>query len=65
MIVCLKVHGRSREQRYTKMANWDYINKCASLAAPLPVFGNGDILSYEDYKYARVSKSVYEYFKAK
>ncbi|XP_044728521.1 tRNA-dihydrouridine(47) synthase [NAD(P)(+)]-like [Chrysoperla carnea] len=47
------VHGRSREQRYTKMANWDYINKCASLAAPLPVFGNGDILSYEDYKYAR------------
>lgn len=47
------LHGRSREQRYTRSANWDYINECAGLAAPMPVFGNGDILSYNDYKHVR------------
>ncbi|XP_046573550.1 tRNA-dihydrouridine(47) synthase [NAD(P)(+)]-like [Haliotis rubra] len=43
------LHGRSREQRYTRLADWDYINRCAQLAAPMPVFGNGDVLSYEEY----------------
>lgn len=42
------LHGRTREQRYTKFADWDYINECAELASPIPLFGNGDILSYED-----------------
>uniref|UniRef100_A0A3P9P901 tRNA-dihydrouridine(47) synthase [NAD(P)(+)] n=1 Tax=Poecilia reticulata TaxID=8081 RepID=A0A3P9P901_POERE len=42
------LHGRSREQRYTKSADWDYISACAKLADPVPLFGNGDILSYED-----------------
>uniref|UniRef100_A0A3B3YIF0 tRNA-dihydrouridine(47) synthase [NAD(P)(+)] n=1 Tax=Poecilia mexicana TaxID=48701 RepID=A0A3B3YIF0_9TELE len=42
------LHGRSREQRYTKLADWDYISTCAKLADPVPLFGNGDILSYED-----------------
>ncbi|XP_068150685.1 tRNA-dihydrouridine(47) synthase [NAD(P)(+)]-like [Drosophila tropicalis] len=43
------LHGRSREQRYTKHANWEYIEECASKAMSIPVIGNGDILSYEDY----------------
>lgn len=43
------LHGRSREQRYTKSANWAYIEQCASQAKHMPVIGNGDILSYEDY----------------
>lgn len=43
------LHGRSREQRYLKLADWDYINECAGLADPMPLFGNGDVLSYEDY----------------
>ncbi|XP_071102844.1 tRNA-dihydrouridine(47) synthase [NAD(P)(+)]-like [Haliotis cracherodii] len=43
------LHGRSREQRYTRLADWDYIDRCAQLAAPMPVFGNGDVLSYEEY----------------
>ncbi|XP_064383246.1 tRNA-dihydrouridine(47) synthase [NAD(P)(+)]-like isoform X2 [Halichondria panicea] len=43
------LHGRSREQRYTKMADWEYINSCALAASPMPLFGNGDILSFEDY----------------
>ncbi|XP_053159321.1 tRNA-dihydrouridine(47) synthase [NAD(P)(+)]-like [Hemicordylus capensis] len=42
------LHGRSREQRYTKMADWDYIAECAKIASPMPLFGNGDILSFED-----------------
>lgn len=42
------LHGRSREQRYTRLADWDYINQCAEAAAPMPLFGNGDVLSYED-----------------
>ncbi|XP_043642487.1 tRNA-dihydrouridine(47) synthase [NAD(P)(+)]-like [Drosophila teissieri] len=43
------LHGRSREQRYTKHANWAYIEECAAKAKRMPVIGNGDILSYEDY----------------
>nr|XP_021400786.2 tRNA-dihydrouridine(47) synthase [NAD(P)(+)]-like [Lonchura striata domestica] len=42
------LHGRSREQRYTRSADWLYIAECARLASPMPLFGNGDILSYED-----------------
>ncbi|KAJ4928499.1 hypothetical protein JOQ06_016291 [Pogonophryne albipinna] len=44
----ITLHGRSREQRYTKLADWDYITACSKLASPVPLFGNGDILSYED-----------------
>lgn len=46
----MTIHGRSREQRYTKMADWNYINEVVQAAAPMPVYGNGDILSYDDYK---------------
>ncbi|KAI5749045.1 hypothetical protein M8J76_004230 [Diaphorina citri] len=45
----ITLHGRTREQRYTKQADWDYIEKCAQLCSPTPLYGNGDILSYEDY----------------
>ncbi|KAM7384384.1 hypothetical protein PAMA_011642 [Pampus argenteus] len=49
----ITLHGRSREQRYTKLADWDYISTCSKLASPVPLFGNGDILSYEDAMKAR------------
>lgn len=48
----MTIHGRSREQRYTKQADWDYIKTVSEAAAPMPVLGNGDVLSYEDYKKA-------------
>ncbi|XP_061903620.1 tRNA-dihydrouridine(47) synthase [NAD(P)(+)]-like [Entelurus aequoreus] len=44
----ITLHGRSREQRYTKLADWHYITTCSQLASPIPLFGNGDILSHED-----------------
>lgn len=37
--VFLQLHGRSREQRYTKLADWDYISTCSKLASPIPLFG--------------------------
>lgn len=45
----ITLHGRSREARYTRSADWEYIETCAKAAAPCPVYGNGDILSYQDY----------------
>ncbi|KAF9973903.1 tRNA-dihydrouridine(47) synthase [NAD(P)(+)]-like protein [Actinomortierella ambigua] len=50
------LHGRSRQQRYTRLADWDYIRQCTEVdrGTPgtedyMPLFGNGDILGYTDY----------------
>lgn len=51
----ITVHGRTREQRYTRHSDWEYIQECAKMAAPTPVFGNGDILSFHDYNSKRAS----------
>lgn len=44
------IHGRSRQQRYSKLADWEYIYQC-TIKAPetLQVFGNGDVFSYLDW----------------
>lgn len=47
-VALVTLHGRSREQRYTRLADWLYIEQCAKVASPMPLFGNGDILSFED-----------------
>eukprot|EP00735_Rhodelphis_limneticus_P001293 TRINITY_DN1187_c0_g1::TRINITY_DN1187_c0_g1_i1::g.17224::m.17224 TRINITY_DN1187_c0_g1::TRINITY_DN1187_c0_g1_i1::g.17224 ORF type:complete len:681 (-),score=142.33,sp/Q96G46/DUS3L_HUMAN/43.41/1e-176,Dus/PF01207.12/1.8e+03,Dus/PF01207.12/1.1e-53,zf-CCCH/PF00642.19/0.027,zf-CCCH/PF00642.19/0.06,zf-CCCH/PF00642.19/3.9e+02,ketoacyl-synt/PF00109.21/0.0071 TRINITY_DN1187_c0_g1_i1:21-2063(-) len=41
------MHGRTRQQRYSKLANWDYIEDCARLSS-VPIIGNGDIYTWED-----------------
>lgn len=51
--ISFQVHGRSREQRYTKSADWTYINKCAETVPDFPVIGNGDILSFQDFLEAK------------
>lgn len=43
------IHGRSREQRYTKLADWDYIGQVVKSVSPQPMFGNGDVINFEDY----------------
>ncbi|BBH09298.1 FMN-linked oxidoreductases superfamily protein, partial [Prunus dulcis] len=44
------IHGRSRQQRYSKLADWEYVYQCARKAPDaLPVLGNGDIFSYLDW----------------
>ncbi|KAL1190236.1 tRNA-dihydrouridine(47) synthase [NAD(P)(+)]-like [Cardamine amara subsp. amara] len=44
------IHGRSRQQRYSKSADWDYIYRCTKNASTnLQVIGNGDVYSYLDW----------------
>ncbi|KAI8334759.1 hypothetical protein BC941DRAFT_495544 [Chlamydoabsidia padenii] len=43
------IHGRSRTQRYTKLADWDYISQLKKHTSTMKLFGNGDVLSFEDY----------------
>ncbi|GAB4837824.1 hypothetical protein Ancab_027349 [Ancistrocladus abbreviatus] len=46
----ITVHGRSRQQRYSKLADWDYIYQCAKKAPNvLQVLGNGDVFSFLDW----------------
>uniref|UniRef100_A0A1I8AQ73 tRNA-dihydrouridine(47) synthase [NAD(P)(+)] n=1 Tax=Steinernema glaseri TaxID=37863 RepID=A0A1I8AQ73_9BILA len=45
----ITLHPRSKEQRYTKMADWGYVNQCAEAAKEVPLWVCGDVLSYEDY----------------
>jgi tRNA-dihydrouridine synthase 3 len=40
----IAIHGRTREQRYSKAADWDLVGKVASERG-VPVIGNGDILT--------------------
>lgn len=44
------IHGRTRQQRYSKLADWDYVYQCARKApTSLQVLGNGDVFSYLDW----------------
>lgn len=56
--VAATLHGRTREQRYSKLADWSYINQCAAVAQETGVqlVGNGDIYSWQDH-YKRLEDS--------
>jgi tRNA-dihydrouridine synthase 3 len=54
-----QLHGRTRQQRYAKLADWDYIKQCIAAVREheeefglerIPIFGGGDAFSYSDYK---------------
>lgn len=44
----ITVHGRTREQMYSGRADWDIIGKVKS-RVKVPVIGNGDVETREDY----------------
>lgn len=45
------IHGRTRQQRYSKLADWDYINQCVSNGPnDVQLIGNGDVFSYTEYQ---------------
>ncbi|KAJ6545498.1 zinc finger dihydrouridine synthase [Mycena capillaripes] len=55
---CITLHGRTRQQRYTKLADWDYIKLCVDAVRAreadedlprVPIFGGGDCFSSQDY----------------
>ncbi|KAJ7451979.1 zinc finger dihydrouridine synthase [Mycena latifolia] len=52
------LHGRTRQQRYTKLADWAYIKECVDAVRAreadedlprVPIFGGGDAFSAEGY----------------
>ncbi|KAJ7830331.1 zinc finger dihydrouridine synthase [Mycena olivaceomarginata] len=62
---CITLHGRTRQQRYSKLADWDYIKECVDAVRAreadedlprIPIFGGGDCFSSQDY-WARVDHS--------
>ena len=42
----ISVHARTRAQKYTGKANWDLVGELKT-HLKIPVFGNGDVLSFE------------------
>ncbi|KII91492.1 hypothetical protein PLICRDRAFT_38252 [Plicaturopsis crispa FD-325 SS-3] len=62
---CITLHGRTRQQRYTRLADWDYIKQCVDAVRareadedlpPIPIFGGGDCFGAQDY-WSSVEKS--------
>jgi len=50
----LTIHGRTRNARYRRAADWEAIGEVAS-QVPIPVVGNGDLLYPEDITRARAT----------
>ena len=46
-ISCITIHGRTREEYYSGVADWEIIKKVKK-SVNIPVIGNGDIRSKED-----------------
>ena len=48
----VSIHGRTKNQRYSKDADWDYIEECVKVSK-IPVIGVGDIFRYTDFEKAK------------
>lgn len=55
-VAAVTLHGRSREQRYSRAANWEYIWDCAR-SSSVPLIGNGDVYDFEDQVRALTGQS--------
>lgn len=47
-VAAVTLHGRSRAQRYSRLADWSYVRRCSAVST-VPMIGNGDIYDFEDY----------------
>ncbi|OAF71069.1 hypothetical protein A3Q56_01168 [Intoshia linei] len=47
--VAVTMHGRSKDQRYTKRSDWDYLKTCSSDNPDQIFIGNGDIYTQQEY----------------
>jgi len=48
-VSAITLHGRTARQRYTKLADWDYINECSGRRSHnVPFVACGDVLSWEE-----------------
>ena len=60
VVSAISIHGRSRLQRYTKEADWNYIRQCRIVQndklPPIQIIGNGDVYSYTDWE-RRISET--------
>ncbi len=45
----IAIHGRTQQQGYTGTANWEIIKQVKEVVS-IPVIGNGDVFTPEDYK---------------
>ena len=53
------LHGRTREQRYARLADWDYIGEVAdAMPEDVQLIGNGDVFSFEEYEAHTASGKV-------
>lgn len=56
-VQAIAVHGRTRSQGYSGLADWDTIGECAE-AVKIPVIGNGDLASGLDVEIRKASTAV-------
>jgi tRNA-dihydrouridine synthase B len=56
-MAAISIHGRTRAQGYTGLADWEVIAQCAE-AAKVPVVGNGDITTGADVERRRRETKV-------
>lgn len=55
--LAIAIHGRSREQRYSRAADWELIGSVAAERS-VPVIGNGDILTHYEAQARRARSGV-------
>jgi len=58
-VSAITLHGRTARQRYTKLADWGYVNECSTRRTrATPLVACGDVLSWEEAEEHRRSHGV-------